>query len=105
MNISGNLSALKTMRQTYFLDNFTTNKEPTIDENKDETLNQDKDDIAIINQYNENLVKKMFRKIKFKNDMFEYTDLQVSTRHLSAKKWNAHCCLVCICLCLELVLW
>jgi hypothetical protein len=87
----------------YVLDNFTT-KEPTIDE-KDETPNQDNDEIAIINQYNSDVVKRMFKKIKFKHGMFEYTDLKVSTRQLSAKKWNAHCCLVCISFCLELVLW
>lgn len=67
----------------YFLDNFHT-EALDIDENKDKTPKQDKDEIAIINLYNEDLVKNMFRHIKFRDGMFVYTNLQVSTRHLCA---------------------
>jgi hypothetical protein len=84
----------------YFVDNFDT-KAPSIDENKDETPNQDNNEIAIINLYDEACLKNLFRNIKFRDDMFVYTNLQVSTRHLSAKKWNAHCC-GCVLVCLML---
>jgi hypothetical protein len=100
----------------YFLDNLHTDA-PNINEDlaeasnennlhtdAAETPNEDMDEIARINVYDDNLVNKMFRNINFRDDKFVYTNLKVSTRHLSAKIWNAHSCLVCMCLCLELVL-